>query len=74
MKEGKSVFNWEVRNCPEPEENRHCGTNCDLSDDCALAMAYVPMQKWRKIYSSEIGFCRGTIFEELDKPFTGRNM
>ncbi|MBQ5321656.1 MAG: spore coat associated protein CotJA [Oscillospiraceae bacterium] len=36
-------------------------------------MAYVPQQKWQKIYSSEIGFTRGTIFEELDKPFLGRN-
>ena len=41
-------------------------------NDLPLAMAYVPMQKWRDIYSSEVGFERGTIFAELDKPFVGQ--
>ena len=36
-----------------------------------LAMAYVPWQQWRAIYEVEKGFHRGTIFEELDKPFKG---
>jgi hypothetical protein len=35
-------------------------------------MAYVPVQKFQKIYPSEVGFERGTVFEELDKPFIGR--
>lgn len=39
--------------------------------DMPLAMAYVPWQKWREIYSAEMGFKRGTIFAELDKPFIG---
>lgn len=37
-----------------------------------LAMAYVPWQSWCNIYDVEKGFHRGTIFEELDKPFLGR--
>lgn len=37
-----------------------------------LAMAYVPWQTWRDIYDAEKAFCRGTIFEELDKPFLGK--
>lgn len=36
-----------------------------------LAMAYVPWQEWRAVYEAEKGFHRGTIFEELDKPFCG---
>ena len=36
-----------------------------------LAMAYVPWQEWQNIYEAEKGFHRGTIFEELDKPFKG---
>ena len=36
-----------------------------------LAMAYVPMQQWCKIYPSDVGFTRGTIFEQLDLPFIG---
>ena len=36
-----------------------------------VGMAYVPWQIWQRIYEAEKGFCRGTIFEELDKPFHG---
>lgn len=36
-------------------------------------MAYVEMQKWQKLYESELGLSRGTIFEQLDKPFLGGN-
>lgn len=36
-----------------------------------LAMAYVPWQEWQNLYSAEKGFCRGTIFEDFDKPFLG---
>lgn len=39
--------------------------------DLALAMAYVPWQEWREIYDIEKGFCCGTIFRELYKPFLG---
>ena len=45
---------------------------CDVfSKDAPLAMAYVPMQEWDKLYSAEEGFCRGTLFCELDFPFIG---
>lgn len=38
-----------------------------------IAMAYVPMQQAPVLYENlEDGFCKGTIFPELDKPFTGR--
>lgn len=42
-----------------------------LDKDVPLAMSYVPMQEWQKLYSEEEGFCRGTIFKELDFPFVG---
>jgi len=35
------------------------------------AMAYVPMQKWEKIYDLREGLERGTIFPSLDLPFIG---
>ena len=35
-----------------------------------LAMAYVPYQQWKKTYKSEQGFERGTVFPELDYPFS----
>ena len=57
------------------DDNKNCGCKEGTLPDCApLAMAYVPMQKWRNIYDSEVGFDRGTIFEELDKPFLGEEV
>ncbi|WP_243002528.1 MULTISPECIES: spore coat associated protein CotJA [Lachnospiraceae] len=35
-------------------------------------MAYVPWQKWRNLYEPCKGLQRGTIFEDLSKPFHGR--
>ena len=46
--------------------------DADCIDSLPLAMAYVPMQKWQDIYSTDVGFDRGTIFSQLDKPFLGR--
>ncbi len=42
-------------------------------DKFAVAMAYVPWQHLCTIYENlEEAFKTGTIFPELDKPFTGR--
>lgn len=45
----------------------------DQCDEFVIAMAYVPWQHFEKIYDNlEEGFNNGTIFPELNKPFTGR--
>lgn len=45
----------------------------DMSDRFPIAMAYVPWQKAPIMYDNlENGFQKGTIFPELDKPFTGK--
>ena len=36
-----------------------------------VAMAYVPWQRWQQPYDYERGFQTGTIFPDLDLPFTG---
>ena len=42
-------------------------------DKFPVAMAYVPWQKFDKMYDDlEKAYRIGTIFPELDKPFTGR--
>ena len=41
-------------------------------DNLPLAMAYVPCQKWQNLCEPCQGFQRGTIFEELIKPFCGK--
>lgn len=39
----------------------------------SLAMAYVPWQKFEKIFDNlEKAYTSGTIFQDLDLPFTGR--
>lgn len=44
--------------------------NCDMFP---VGMAYVPWQQFDKICDNlEDGFRDGTIFPELNKPFTGR--
>ena len=43
----------------------------DTFTSMPIAMAYVPWQVWQDIYDAEKGLHRGTIFQELDKPFQG---
>lgn len=40
-------------------------------DSRPLAMAYVRNQSWRRIYKMDVALSRGTLFNELDKPFSG---
>ncbi|MDP4119892.1 MAG: spore coat associated protein CotJA [Bacillota bacterium] len=40
-------------------------------DNMPIGMAYVPWQKWQKVYNDEVALSRGTIFQELDLPFIG---
>lgn len=37
-----------------------------------LAMAYVPMQKFKNLYDADVALERGTLFEELDLPYIGK--
>jgi hypothetical protein len=50
-----------------------CGNKESNLDNCIdslpLAMAYVPMQKFRKVYEACEGLSNGTIFEELNLPY-----
>ena len=43
----------------------------DQNDTLPLAMAYVPMQQWQKLYTPDVGLLRGTLFAQLDLPFLG---
>lgn len=42
-----------------------------LPENTVVAMAYVPFQTELITYTSEEGFCNGTLFPELDKKFYG---
>jgi len=61
-------------NCTETR-GRDCGreTDCTCNEKCTyLAISSVKMQKWCDIYELEKGYCRGTIFSQLDLPFCGK--
>lgn len=53
---------------------RSCPVRPDFQDidSLPLAMAYVPWQTWEDLYKPEEGLKQGTIFMQLNKPFTGR--
>ena len=56
-----------------PEDMRNTQDPCREGDDATLhdkplAYAYVPIQRWRMLYTPENALMRGTLFEELDKP------
>ena len=62
--------------CTEPVSEPVCCSNTNEYDELSsmpLAMAYVPWQHFKGICENlEEGYLNGTIFPELDKPFTGR--
>lgn len=43
-----------------------------FSSDIPLAMSYVKWQEWQDIYEPCKALERGTLYQELDKPFTGK--
>lgn len=55
-------------NCDNKNDN-HCGHRQDIM--MPLAMAYVPWQRFVKMYELDVAFVQGTVFPELDKPFLG---
>ena len=59
--------------------HKNCCKSNQISENEALsqlpiAMAYVPMQKWKDIYKTDIALARGTIFAQLDLPFKGKGV
>ena len=59
-------------------DSRQSGSYCTVRpvikdiDSLSLAMAYVPWQTFKDLYKPEEGLKEGTIFKQLNKPFTGR--
>lgn len=68
----------------KPEDNTgHTDNSSDISENCAgtfdsmvlgslpIAMAYTPMQQWKTVYSPDEALSVGTVFPQLNLPFTG---
>jgi len=52
-----------------PANSGSMNSSCDI-DQFPIAMAYVPWQRWQQVYPVEKAMNRGTIFPDLDKPFS----
>lgn len=59
------------------DHNMNMTPRCNVPerDDCSewvVGMAYVPWQTFGQVYDPKRALMAGTIFPELDKPFTGK--
>ena len=66
--------NQTMRQPAESMQNMQSTQSMPNMQPMALAMAYVPWQRWTEPYPLEDGFERGTIFPDLSMPFEGRRM
>ena len=57
---------------PEPADPGCKPSKKDPISMMPLAMAYVPWQDYKDVYSEEEGWCKGTIFAQLDLDFMAR--
>lgn len=48
---------------------KECSCGCDAYP---IGMGYVPWQEFKDLHDPDRGLHAGTIFMELEKPFTGR--
>lgn len=69
--EGRNRMEECPSDCEKPK-HRHCECRYDALEDFALAMAYVPWQRWQNLFDPCKALQCGTIFEELFKPFHGK--
>ncbi|MFR7989247.1 MAG: spore coat associated protein CotJA [Anaerovoracaceae bacterium] len=60
----------EIRPQPQPQPDTETSPQ-PPQQTMMVAMAYVPWQRWQQPYDYERGFQTGTIFPDLDLPFTG---
>ena len=55
--------------CPIDFGNKDCCGSRSFDESFALAMGYVPVQKWTGIMECDEGLRNGTVFSDLVKPF-----
>lgn len=56
-----------------PDNNRplNSGETARFPQNTPLGMAYVPYQQWGQVSDESEALTKGTLFPELDFPFTG---
>ena len=61
----------EIKPQPQPPQSDTETAPQPPQQTMVVAMAYVPWQKWQQPYDYEEGLNTGTIFPDLNLPFTG---
>lgn len=73
-KDTESCFNADggngaVGGVTDPGTEGNGGCRCEGCGQRQLAMVYSPMQCWRRLHTPEDALTKGTLFEELYKPY-----
>ncbi len=57
-----------------PMNSGNNGSTNKFPANTPLAMAYVPYQQWGEVYTEDEALSHGTLFPELNFPFSGGGM
>ena len=68
--EGIILHEREASLVPEMKNHNGNGSMTRFPKNTPLAMAYVPFQQWGETYGDDEALSRGTLFPELDLPFS----
>jgi len=68
--EGIILHEREASLVSDMKNNNGNGSMTRFPKNTSLAMAYVPFQQWGETYGDDEALSRGTLFPELDLPFS----
>ena len=63
-----------VGDMTENGENGQTAPFSSCLNACSLAMVYSPEQEWKDLFPVGKALGKGTLFQELDKPFLGKTL
>lgn len=68
--EGIILHEREASLVSDMKNNNGNGSMTRFPKNTPIAMAYVPFQQWGETYGDDEALSRGTLFPELDLPFS----
>ena len=68
--EGIILHEREASLVSDMKNNNGNGSMTRFPKNTPIAMAYVPFQQWRETYGDDEALSRGTLFPDLDLPFS----
>lgn len=75
MNNNKPSYQYTEDQCEIKRLKPATSADSSVTFECLpIGMAYVPWQRWNKVYQKDVALDRGTIFPELDLPFLGEEV